>query len=87
MRTGRISVPIGLRVGLRACGWAASTVAGADFNQANLYQANLYQANLYQANLAGANLAGAYLAGVTGWDSVKGKDGIIGLEYARDVPD
>ena len=77
MRTGRISVPIGLRVGLRACGWAASTVAGADFNQANLYQANLYQ----------ANLAGAYLAGVTGWDSVKGKDGIIGLEYARDVPD
>ena len=77
MRTGRISVPIGLRVGLRACGWAASTVAGADFNQANLYQ----------ANLAGANLAGAYLAGVTGWDSVKGKDGIIGLEYARDVPD
>ena len=82
MRTGRISVPIGLRVGLRACGWAASTVAGADFNQANLYQANLYQ-----ANLAGANLAGAYLAGVTGWDSVKGKDGIIGLEYARDVPD
>ena len=82
MRTGRISVPIGLRVGLRACGWAASTVAGADFNQANLYQANLYQANLYQANLAGA-----YLAGVTGWDSVKGKDGIIGLEYARDVPD
>ena len=82
MRTGRISVPIGLRVGLRACGWAASTVAGADFNQANLYQANLYQ-----ANLAGANLAGAYLAGVTGWDSVKGKDGITGLEYARDVPD
>ena len=77
MRTGRISVPIGLRVGLRACGWAASTVAGADFNQANLYQ----------ANLAGANLAGAYLAGVTGWDSVKGKDRIIGLEYARDVPD
>ena len=77
MRTGRISVPIGLRVGLRACGWAASTVAGADFNQANLYQANLYQ----------ANLAGAYLAGVTGWDSVKGKDGIIGLEYARAVPD
>ena len=72
MRTGRISVPIGLRVGLRACGWAASTVAGADFNQANLYQ---------------ANLAGAYLAGVTGWDSVKGKDRIIGLEYARDVPD
>ena len=67
MRTGRISVPIGLRVGLRACGWVASTVAGADFNQANLYQANL--------------------AGVTGWDSVKGKDGIIGLEYARDVPD
>ena len=67
MRTGRISVPIGLRVGLRACGWAASTVAGADFNQ--------------------ANLAGAYLAGVTGWDSVKGKDRIIGLEYARDVPD
>ena len=67
MRTGRISVPIGLRVGLRACGWAASTVAGADFNQANLYQANL--------------------AGVTGWDSVKGKDRIIGLEYARDVPD
>jgi len=47
-------------------------VAGADFNQANLYQ---------------ANLAGAYLAGVTGWDSVKGKDRIIGLEYARDVPD
>ena len=82
MRTGRISVPIGLRVGLRACGWAASTVAGADFNQANLYQANLYQ-----ANLAGANLAGAYLAGVTGWDSVKGKDRIIGLEYARAVPD
>ena len=77
MRTGRISVPIGLRVGLRACGWAASTVAGADFNQANLTYANLYQ----------ANLSGAYLAGVTGWDSVKGKDRIIGLEYARDVPD
>ena len=64
-----------------------ANLTGADFNQANLYQANLSGANLSGAYLAGAYLAGAYLAGVTGWDSVKGKDGIIGLEYARAVPD
>ena len=36
---------------------------------------------------AGANLTNANRTGVTGWDTVKGKDAIVGLDTAINVPD
>jgi uncharacterized protein YjbI with pentapeptide repeats len=43
-------------------------------------------ANLTNANLARANLTGADLTDVIGWDTVKGKDTIVGLDEATGVP-
>ena len=52
----------------------------------NLTDANLTYANLTGATLAGATLTGANLYGVDGWDTVKGKNTIVGLDTASNVP-
>lgn len=69
----------------------------ADLSGADLYFADLNDANLTGADLAGANLKGTFLryakltganlTGVTGWDTVRFKDTLIGLDEAINVPD
>ena len=63
----------------------------ADLDGANLTGANLTEATMGYADLTGANLTDsdlsfAALASVTGWNTVKGKDTIIGLGQAFNVP-
>ena len=66
---------------------AFANLAFTNLTQAGLSGANLAFANLTGADLSGANLGGAALYGVTGWDSVKGKGSIVGLDAAVNVPD
>ena len=65
----------------------AANLTGANLIGAYLNGANLPAANLTGAYLTDANLTGANLAGAKGWDSVKGKTTIIGLDKANGVPD
>ena len=53
---------------------------------ANLPNAILTGCDLTNANLTNANLTGANLAFATGWDTVKGKGTIFGLDTATGVP-
>ena len=62
-----------------------ATLTDVDLANANLTASNLGGADLNNANLAGANLAGANLRGVANWNSVHGKDPIIGLDKAINV--
>ena len=69
-----------------------ANLSGADLRGANLAGAFLLEAKLEGANLKGANLeyadlTDANLTGVIGWDTVKNKDTIIGLDEATGVPD
>lgn len=65
---------------------AGANLTGADLRSAQLTGANLNDANLNDANLTGADLRSASLGGVIGWDTVKGKDTIVGLDTAFNVP-
>ena len=64
-----------------------ANLTNADLSAAYLSYATLTLANLTDADLTDADLTGAHLAGVKGWDTVKGKDTIVGLEQAQGVPD
>ena len=59
----------------------------ADLERADLTDADLSGAILTGADLTDAYMPGANLTGVIGWDHVKGKDTIGGLDTATGVPD
>ena len=77
---------------LSRCNLPNARLSFANLTRANLTgmdlsSADLSGATLNQANLTGVNLTDAYLFGVRGWDTVIGKDTIIGLDTAKHVPD
>jgi hypothetical protein len=91
--TGRQMAGANLKeANLRGAELIGVNLSGADLTGADLFASDLFEANLRGANLRGANLSdadlgGADLTGVMGWDTVKGKDEIMGLDKATGVPD
>jgi len=86
--TGRILAGTNLNeANLRGATLIGTDLSGANLNDADLYDADLFAVDLSGADLGGANLTGADLADAKGWDTVKGKDTIIGLDNATGVPD